>query len=86
MGDEVALAHKHGVQAQARSHVLDQVLRQHSRLNLARAAHCGVRRPVAAAEVQVEVELWEGVCLQSMLTMLSRHQVLLRHAPQWRMA
>ena len=67
MGDEVALAHSHGVQTQARRHVLDEVLRQHRRLDLARAAHGGVRRPVAAAEVQVEVEFWEGVRLQGMM-------------------
>ena len=83
VGDEVALAHGHGVHAQARGHVLDQVLRQHSRLDLARAAHCGVRGAVAAAEVQVEVELWEGVCLQGMPTLLtSNNQVLLQHAPR----
>lgn len=83
MGDEVTLAHGHGVHAQARGHVLNEVLRQHGRLDLAGAAHRGVRGAVAAAEVQVEVELGEGVSLQGMPTALtSNNQVLLQHAPR----
>lgn len=63
MLDEVALAHEHGIHVQARCHMLDEVLGQHGGLDLPGAPHSGVRRPVALAEVQVKVELGEGICL-----------------------
>ena len=65
MLDEVALAHKHGVHLQLGSHMLDEVFSQHGCLDLSRAPHGCVRRPVACAQVEVEVEFWEGVCLHT---------------------
>ena len=64
MLDEVALTHEHGIHAQARGHMLDEVLRQHSGLDLSRATHSGVGRAIALAQVQVEVELGECIRLQ----------------------
>ena len=63
MLDEVALAHEHGVHVQAGSYVLNEVLSEHGGLDLSGAPHSSVGRPVALAQVQVEVELGEGVRL-----------------------
>ena len=83
MLDEVALAHKHGVHLQLGSHVLDEVLSQHGCLDLSRAPHGCVRRPVACTQVQVKVEFWEGVCLHTISICTFRFTALLHTGLRW---
>ena len=62
---KIELAHCGRLQIQACSHMLNDVLHDDGGLELAGSTHGRMRWPIGLAELDLELESWDGICLHS---------------------